>query len=80
MGAAFLPWEKWLPAWVVGPLLCAGSIAALVLDGGLHWWEYIVLPLVALLGAWQTWVWFKEGRNIFREDAPKQESSEEESK
>ena len=63
----FLPWEKWLPAWIVGPAFCVVSIALLVFDRNLHWWEYILLPLAALLGAWATYVWFKEGRHIFRE-------------
>jgi hypothetical protein len=62
-----LPWEKWLPAWIVAPLLCGGSIAALVLDHTLSWWQYILLPLSAALGAWATYVWFKDGRHIFRE-------------
>ena len=27
---AFLPWEKWLPPYVFGPLVCIGSICLLV--------------------------------------------------
>ena len=81
MGIGFLPWEKWLPAWVLGPLLIVISVAALAFDGNLHWWEYILLPLVGLLGVWQTWVWFKEGRNVLRDDPVVQsESSEKESR
>jgi hypothetical protein len=64
-----LPWEKWLPAWLMGPLLFIGSTAALLLDRSIHWWEYILLPGAAMLGAYQTWVWFKERRNILCEDS-----------
>lgn len=74
----FFPWEKWLPVWIIGPALCIGSIAALVFDRSLHWREYILLPLVALLGAWATYVWLKEGRNIFREADPPAHSKEKE--
>lgn len=66
----FLPWEKWLPAWLLGPLMCIGSLVLLVISRERSWWEYIVFPVCSLLGAAQTWVWFKTGRNILNEDAP----------
>ena len=61
----FLPWEKWLPPYIFGPLICLGSIYALVTDTNLATWEIVVLPLAAVMGAWGTWVWFSTGRNIF---------------
>lgn len=64
----FLPWEKWLPAWIVGPGMCVGAITALVLGRNLHWWNYVLLPLAALMGVYATYVWFKTGRHIFRDD------------
>jgi hypothetical protein len=70
-----LPWEKWLPAWIVGPAFFAGSVAALLLDRNLSWWEYILLPFGVLLGAWATYAWFKDGRHVFRETDPQNESS-----
>ena len=27
----------------------------------------MLAPLVAVAGAWATWVWFKTGRNVFRD-------------
>lgn len=66
----FLPWEEWLPAWIVGPAMCLGAIVALASDRNLQWWDYVLLPPVSLLGAWVTYVWFKEGRHIFRDAEP----------
>jgi hypothetical protein len=62
-----LPWEKWLPAWLVGPLLVVSAVCGLFLDRQLRWWEYIALPVAGLLGAWTTYAWLKDGRHIFRE-------------
>ena len=70
MGLGLLPWEKWLPAWLLGPLMCIGSLVLFVISHERRWWEYIVFPLCALLGAAQTWVWFRTGRNILNEEAP----------
>ena len=66
----FLPWEEWLPAWIVGPAMCLGAIVALASDRNLQWWDYVLLPPVSLLGAGVTYVWFKEGRHIFRDAEP----------
>ena len=67
MGIGFLPWEKWLPPYIYGPLMCVGSMLGLYFSRPLRWWELLLLPLAALMGACATWVWFKEGRNIFNE-------------
>jgi hypothetical protein len=67
MGIEFLPWEKWLPPFIYGPLMCVGSILVLCFSHPFRWWEALLLPCATLLGAWATWVWFKEGRNIFKE-------------
>jgi len=69
MGLGLLPWERWLPPYIFGPLLCIGSILALVFDTNLAWWEFVVFSLVAVLGAWGTWVWYSTGRNIFNSNA-----------
>ncbi|MDD2721109.1 MAG: hypothetical protein PHH47_07370 [Gallionella sp.] len=61
-----LPWEEWLPPYIVGPALCLISILAIVFDPSLSWWEYLVLPFGGIFGAWGTWVWFSTGRNVFR--------------
>ena len=60
-----LPWEKWLPAWLLGPILVVIAVGALVFDKRLSWWGWILLPLTAVVGAWGTWVWFARGENIF---------------
>jgi hypothetical protein len=73
-----LPWEKWLPAWLLGPILVAIAVGALVLDKRLSWWEWILLPLTAVFGAWGTWMWFSKGENIFNpsRNAPKSGATE----
>ena len=63
----FLPWEKWLPPYVYGPLLCVGSIWLLIDSPG--WWALLFAPLGAF-GAWGTWVWFRNRRNVFWEADP----------
>jgi hypothetical protein len=40
-GLGLLPWEKWLPPYVYGPLLCIGSILILVFVPTV-WWERIL--------------------------------------
>lgn len=61
-----LPWEKWLPPYVFGPLLCMIAGAVLVFSRPLSWWELLLMPVAGIWGAWGTWVWFKTGRNVFR--------------
>lgn len=61
----FLPWEKWFPPFILGPLLCIGPILALLYTSEFVWWEFILAPLTSLFGAWGTWVWFIHGENIF---------------
>ena len=60
-----LPWEEWLPPYVVGPVMCIGSIAVLVEKSSLAWWEMLLLPLAGIYGAWGTWRWFRYGNNVF---------------
>lgn len=64
----FLPWEKWLPPCIYGPLLCLGSIALIVFSQPLRWWEWVMLPLAACIGALVTWVWITTGRNLLETD------------
>jgi hypothetical protein len=63
-----LPWEKWLPPYVLGPLICLGSIYLLLFSNSLHWWSWVLLPPTACFGAWATWIWITTGRNIFETD------------
>jgi hypothetical protein len=79
MGIGFLPWEKWLPPYIYGPLMCVGAILGLCFSRPLRWWEALLLPFAGLMGAWATWVWFKQGRNIFAESteaSPPQKNEE----
>ena len=39
----FLPWEKWLPPYVFGPLICVASTCVLGLERDLHWWNIVLL-------------------------------------
>ena len=61
-----LPWERWLPPYIVGPALVVIAISALVLDASLSWRQLVLLPLAGAFGAWGTWVWFRTGENFFR--------------
>lgn len=70
----FLPWEKWLPPYIFGPLMCIGSTASLIFSSDLAWWEYLLLSLGAAYGGFGSWAWFKHGLNVFSTDA--QSSSE----
>ena len=61
------PWEKFLPPWLLGPILVAIGIYALVFDARrLAWWDWMLLPGVIAFGAWGTWAWFAKGENVFR--------------
>ena len=55
MGVGFLPWEKLIPDWLKGPLLCIWSILTLTLSERLSWWEYMLLPAALVVGIWLTW-------------------------
>jgi len=61
----FLPWERWLPPYVFGPLLCLCSILVLFNYTRFAWWQLILSTLSGLFGAYGTWVWAKTGKNIF---------------
>jgi hypothetical protein len=60
-----LPWEKWLPPYVFGPVMCVGSLAVLVFSPELAWWWQVVLVLWAAYCVWGTWMWFRYRRNAF---------------
>lgn len=60
-----LPWEKWLPPWLIGPLMVIIGIGALLWSQDLAWWQWLLLPMCAIYGGWGTWVWFTARRNIF---------------
>ncbi|HWW07541.1 hypothetical protein [Collimonas sp.] len=60
-----LPWERWLPPFIVGPFMCAASFFGLFNYSQLHWWELLLVPIAFLYGAYGTWVWFKRGENVF---------------
>ena len=64
----FLPWEKWLPPYVFGPLVCLGSLWILGFARNPPWWKIGLLGLGIVYSAWGTWVWMSTGRNIFRPD------------
>ena len=65
-----LPWEKWLPPYVFGPLMLVGETCVLVFDRPLAWWKILLLGFGALWGAVGTWIWFATGRNIFNDSVP----------
>lgn len=71
MGLGFLPWEKWLPPYVFGPLMCVGCGLVLMYTIGLRWWEILLLGFGAVFGALGTLVWFMTRRNIFDSSDPK---------
>jgi hypothetical protein len=75
-----LPWEKWLPPYVYGPLLCAGSIAFILFSQTVSWWEWVLLPLAACMGAAVTWVWVTTGRNLLEPDEARLERLRRESR
>jgi len=65
MGLGLLPWERWLPPYVYGPLLFCGCIAVLIYQSSRAWWEWIVLPLGAVYGFLGTCAWIAYRANIF---------------
>jgi hypothetical protein len=73
-----LPWEKWLPPWLYGPLVCGGSIWILVAKADLAWWEYVLLAAGILWGAFGTLRWFIAKENVFGgptgEETPKEDA------
>ncbi len=71
-----LPWEKWLPPYVLGPLLCIGSTCIAVFDRGLHWWQGCLLGFVAVFGAVGTAMWFATGINLFHPAASNKTSND----
>jgi hypothetical protein len=68
MGVGLLPWDKWLPPYIFGPVLSLGVISLLVFASGLHWWDYALLSGSAAIGTWATWAWFKHGKNVFKRE------------
>jgi hypothetical protein len=68
---ALLPWEKWLPPYVFGPLMCVGCGCVLMFGHNLAWWEILSCGFGVLFGASGTWVWYSTGHNIFYTSVPK---------
>jgi hypothetical protein len=62
----FFPWEKFLPPWLLGPLLVAVGIWAMATGRNLAWWHWVLLPIAVAVGAWGTWMWFAKGENVFK--------------
>ena len=61
------PWEKFFPPWLLGPILVAIGIHALVFDTRrLAWWDWMLLPGLVAFGVWGTWAWSAKGENVFR--------------
>lgn len=60
-----LPWEKWLPPYVFGPVMCIGSICILVFARGLSWGEMLPSGFCVVHGALGTWVWLSTGGTSF---------------
>ena len=68
MGLAFLPWER-LPAYVLGPLLCALSIGLMIAGEAPSFWYWAMLVGLALFGAWIVWARYKTGEEpLWTED------------
>jgi len=61
----FLPWEKWLPPYVFGPLLCIGSGWVLFFSPALSWWKISLCVFGIVFGAIGTGIWFATRRNVF---------------
>lgn len=67
----YLPWEKLLPPYVYGPLMCIGSVAYLFLGEPKHWWGYVMAVASCLTGAWITWKEGAEDQNASKHNADK---------
>ena len=61
----FFPWEKWLPPYVIGPLICIVGACTLTFARDQSWWGMAACIFCVIFGAWGTWVWFSARRNIF---------------
>jgi hypothetical protein len=60
----FLPWERWLPPYVYGPVLFVlGS--ALIFLTDTSWWQLMLFALLALYGAGGTVFWWLTRENPF---------------
>jgi hypothetical protein len=65
MGLGFLPWEKILPPYILGPLLCLLSLLPLLSIRNVSWLVVVLAPFTFLFGAWGTYVWFTRRENVF---------------
>jgi hypothetical protein len=66
----FLPWEKWLPPYIYGPLISVGSICILVFFPDLSRWQTIGCWFCIIFGLVGTAMWLSTRRNIFDVAAP----------
>lgn len=60
-----LPWEKILPPYVLGPVICLLSMIPLFSEEKMPWYLVALMPFSFLFGAWATYVWFKRRENVF---------------
>jgi len=59
-----LPWQKWLPPYIVGPAI---SIASLWLfEWPLPWWMRLFQVFGVIFGVIGTLKWLSDGKNIFK--------------
>jgi hypothetical protein len=61
-----LPWEKWLPPIVFGPLMFVGSLYLIFTVPQMAWCHYVLLSCAALFGAYATYAWLKRRENVFK--------------
>jgi hypothetical protein len=60
-----LPWEDWLPPYVIGPFMILCSILGPFYISSLSWWQLLLLPFTFIYGAYGTWAWFTKRENVF---------------
>ena len=50
MGLELLPWERWFPPHIYGPLILAAPLL-LAFSGEGRWWHYVLPMIGAVFGA-----------------------------
>ncbi len=60
----FLPWEKWLPRWLHGPIHCAVAVIGVVASHDqLGWFGWLGAAFLFFVGLLLTYAWFIDRRN-----------------
>jgi hypothetical protein len=80
VGLAFLPWERWRPPYVYGPIFILMPSLLFFAEEPPAWWHYLLAVFALFHGAWVTWMWARHGRNVLREtggEAPHQVGTKE---